>query len=209
MNAPAPTSAPAANAEPVFAAQRRTTLVAIHCSATPDDRTLFYGSGRELRTPVDEIDTWHWDRGFRRQSPAVQAFNPHLRAVGYHFVIARNGAVFTGRHPNEVPAHAKGHNTGALAICMVGIQRYTPAQWAQLAELVSELCDANRVPLQPVTPARLVGVAGHRDLSPDLDRNGKITRNEWVKTCPGFDVATWLAGGMQPLAEHTAPEVGK
>ncbi len=209
MNTPTPAPATARNAEPAFVTSRRIALVAIHCSATPDDRTLFYGSGRDLRTPVDEIDNWHWDRGFRRQPLAQDKFNPHLRAVGYHFVIARNGAVLTGRHPNEVPAHAKGHNTPALAICLVGMQRYTRAQWVQLAELVRELTDANRVPRLPVTPARRVGVCGHRDLSPDLDHNGKITRNEWLKVCPGFDVATWLALGMQPLAEHMTPEVGK
>jgi hypothetical protein len=25
---------------------------------------------------------------------------------------------------------------------------------------------------------------------------------EWLKTCPGFSVADWLAGGMVPLQEH-------
>jgi N-acetylmuramoyl-L-alanine amidase len=31
-------------------------------------------------------------------------------------------------------------------------------------------------------------VCGHRDLSPDLNRDGKITPNEWTKACPCFDV---------------------
>jgi N-acetylmuramoyl-L-alanine amidase len=31
-------------------------------------------------------------------------------------------------------------------------------------------------------------VCGHRDLSPDLNRDGKITPNEWTKVCPCFDV---------------------
>lgn len=206
MNSPA---AQPRNAEPVVAAARKIALVAIHCSATPDDRTLFAATATGLRTPADEIDGWHWGRGFRRQAAPMKNFNPHLRAIGYHFVIGRNGAVLTGRHPDEVPAHCKGHNSHALAICLVGQQRYTRAQWLQLAELVRDLCEANRVPLAPVAPGRLVGVCGHRDLSPDLNRDGKITRTEWVKLCPGFDVASWLAGGMQPLAEHLAPEVAK
>jgi hypothetical protein len=29
---------------------------------------------------------------------------------------------------------------------------------------------------------------GHRDLSPDLDGNGHIEPDEWMKQCPGFDV---------------------
>lgn len=208
MNAPAQRPR---NAEPVTQSARKIALIAVHCSATPDDRTLFYGTPgtASLRTPADEIDTWHYQRGFRRGARFVEHFNPNLQAIGYHFVIARNGALLTGRHPDEVPAHAKGHNSGALAICLVGQQRYTAPQWAQLANLVRELATANRVPVQPVRVGALNGVCGHRDLSPDLDGNGRITRNEWLKLCPGFSVADWLAGDLAPLPDHVAPEVSK
>ena len=30
-------------------------------------------------------------------------------------------------------------------------------------------------------------IQGHRDFSPDLNGDGKITRNEWIKACPCFD----------------------
>ncbi len=29
-------------------------------------------------------------------------------------------------------------------------------------------------------------ILGHRDLTPDLDNNGKIEPREWVKFCPCF-----------------------
>ena len=29
-------------------------------------------------------------------------------------------------------------------------------------------------------------IQGHRDFSPDLNHDGKITSNEWVKACPCF-----------------------
>ena len=32
-------------------------------------------------------------------------------------------------------------------------------------------------------------VCGHRDLSPDLNGNGEIEPEEWVKQCPCFDVS--------------------
>ncbi|NDV81835.1 N-acetylmuramoyl-L-alanine amidase, partial [Bacteroides sp. 51] len=35
-------------------------------------------------------------------------------------------------------------------------------------------------------------VAGHRDLSPDLDGDGEISPAEWIKSCPCFDVKTEL-----------------
>ena len=31
-------------------------------------------------------------------------------------------------------------------------------------------------------------VCGHRDLSPDLNANGEIEPEEWIKQCPCFDV---------------------
>ena len=44
-------------------------------------------------------------------------------------------------------------------------------------------------------------IVGHRDLSCDADGDGIVERHEWVKQCPGFDVAAeygsfalWNAG---------------
>ena len=35
-------------------------------------------------------------------------------------------------------------------------------------------------------------ICGHRDLSPDLNANGEIEPEEWIKACPCFDVkAEW------------------
>lgn len=33
-------------------------------------------------------------------------------------------------------------------------------------------------------------VCGHRDLSPDLNGNGEIEPEEWIKACPCFEVKT-------------------
>jgi N-acetyl-anhydromuramyl-L-alanine amidase AmpD len=30
-------------------------------------------------------------------------------------------------------------------------------------------------------------IVGHRDLSPDKDKDGVVERHEWVKMCPSFD----------------------
>ena len=30
-------------------------------------------------------------------------------------------------------------------------------------------------------------ILGHRDLSPDINGDGRITPNEWLKQCPCFD----------------------
>jgi len=131
-------------------------------------------------------------RGFRRAYGARVKFNPNLEAIGYHCVIDTSGFIGAGRDLGEIGAHAKGHNARSIGICCVGTDAYTLPQWSSLAHLVASL--SRKFPA-----ARVVG---HRDLSPDLDGDGTVEPREWTKTCPGFDVATWLEGGMAPLAGH-------
>lgn len=168
------------------------TLI-IHCSASPNGDSLFRASLGAFgsRTPAQTIDGWHAQRGFRRDPLKCRTFNPHLPSIGYHFVIYTNGAVATGRSLDEIGAHAQGFNQKSIGICMVGTDRFSPAQWAALAHVVQAL--------QKDFPARVVG---HRDLSPDLNNNGRIEQHEWLKTCPGFDVAAWCDGAMAPLEGH-------
>lgn len=173
---------------------RAVDLIVIHCSGTPDGKPLFRGTigAPDFRAPVELIDEWHAARGWRRALEWRERMNPRLAAIGYHFVLYLNGATVTGRHMDEIGAHAYGHNRTSLGICMIGSERYTPAQWASLARLV-EL-------LRLKYPA--ARVCGHRDLSPDANGDGIIERWEWIKTCPGFDVAEWLSRGMQPDPAH-------
>ena len=75
-----------------------------------------------------------------------------------------------------------------------GYRQYTAAQWIQLRQQVEYLCGRYGVPLQLATAAtHWRGICGHRDTGAN-------------KTCPGFDVGAWLAGGMQPLADHLLVE---
>lgn len=158
------------------------TLV-IHCSATPDGETLFRGG----RTPVEIIDGWHRERGFRRGKLASARSNPTLGHIGYHYVIYRNGAIATGRGEDEVGAHARGYNDSSLALCLIGTDRYTLAQWRSLKAWVEAQTQPQGRMAARYPHARVVG---HRDL-PGV-----------AKACPGFDVATWRRGDMAPLVGH-------
>ena len=40
-------------------------------------------------------------------------------------------------------------------------------------------------------------LVGHRDLSPDLNGNGEIEPEEWVKECPCFNAADDFAGNAR------------
>lgn len=145
---------------------RPINLIVVHCSATPDD----------LDIGAAEIDSMHRRRGFD--------------GIGYHYVIRLDGAIEEGRPLSKVGAHVQGHNANSIGICLVGgldqarnpADTFTSLQFDALRGLLAEL------------KAQFPGarICGHRDLSPDLDHDGKVERHEWMKDCPCFDVAEWL-----------------
>lgn len=165
---------------------RKITQIVIHCAASPNGKRL--GDGKR-KTAAGCIDVWHSARGFKREPSTRATFNPNLFAIGYHFVIDCDGSKETGRALDEIPSQARGHNAHAIGICMVGTDKFTKPQWDALGSLVRAL------QLKYPTAA----VVGHRDLSPDLNGDGQITPNEYLKICPGFSVAEWLATGLLPL----------
>lgn len=137
--------------------------IIIHCSATRE--------GWDIR--AKDIDKWHKERDFAM--------------IGYHYVIDLDGKVEVGRPLTMTGAHCKGWNDHSIGICYVGgldifgnsKDTRTAAQKKSMAELVQNLMD---------TYPAIVRVLGHRDTSPDLNGDGKITPNEWIKDCPCFDV---------------------
>lgn len=155
---------------------RRIDYIAIHCSATPEGRTV----------TVDEITQWHKARGFD--------------TIGYHYVIYLDGSVHAGRPESEAGAHVAGFNSQSIGICYVGgldaktkkgKDTRTPAQKAAMKNLIDEL-------LKKYPSA---SVLGHRDFSPDKNHNGKIEQWEWMKDCPSFDVAA-----EYPQWKHRLPK---
>lgn len=161
---------------------RKVDTIVIHCSASPNGKFVI----------VDDIDAWHKERGFLRDARIAGRTYLRLRHIGYHFVIYVGGWVEIGRDIQEAGAHARGHNARSIGVCMVGTDKYCHDQWATLRGEIQKL-----LALYPA--ARVIG---HRDLSPDLNKNGRIEPFEFVKTCPGFDVGAWLSGGMEPLHGH-------
>lgn len=177
---------------------RQITLLVIHCSASPNGDSLFRGTPGQpgFQTPASAIDSWHAKRGFKRVPEARTRFNTDLAAIGYHHLIYHNGAVVCGRAHEEIGAHVSGYNQKSLGVCMVGTDAFSARQWASLRDLVSML-------RRQYPEARVVG---HRDLSPDTNENGVVEKFEWLKTCPGFDVAAWLDGGMAPIKAQELPD---
>ena len=124
---------------------RKIDLIVIHCSATCEDRPF---TGQALEAA-------HRRRGFD--------------GTGYHFYIRRDGQILTTRPVERAGAHARGYNAHSIGIAYEGgLDHYgnpkdTRTEWQRhsLRVLVRAL-------LMDYPEAK---VAGHRDLSPDLNNN--------------------------------------
>ena len=151
---------------------RKIDLIVLHCSATRETQEY---------TP-EQLERDHKARGFVR--------------AGYNYYIRRSGEIVPMRPIEQVPAHVRGHNRSSIGICYEGgldERGYPPDtrtdfQKHSLRVLVMLL-------LRDYPGSRL---CGHRDLSPDLDCNGEIEPEEWIKACPCFDAASILQDSVPP-----------
>lgn len=158
----------------------------IHCSATPNGKDY----------TLAQIDEWHQKRGFKRSMRARKLFNYRYKSIGYHFIIPPFDSVKFGRRMTETGAHVRGYNTGSIGICMLGTDKFTQHQWDELHRVLAV------IEYMYPNAATDATIKGHRDFSPDLNGDGVITSNEWVKTCPSFDVRQYLRNGRKPQQEN-------
>lgn len=140
--------------------------IVIHCSAGPQTQT------------AAQIIEWH-------TRPASRGGRGWSRA-GYHYIIEASGRVVNAVPEEQVANGAKGFNDDSIHVCYIGgadakgrpIDNRTAAQKRSMRELVEQIRGRH--------PG--LTVVGHRDLSPDIDGNGRIDRYEWIKGCPSFNV---------------------
>lgn len=145
---------------------RQIDKIIIHCSASKEGQNV----------TVEQIDKMHRQRGFA--------------CIGYHFVIDIKGVVHDGRDISKVGAHTTGYNIGSIGICYVGgldkngkiKDTRTYQQKNALYQLVKKLME-----IYPIKE-----VKGHRDYSPDTNGDGVISKYEWIKGCPCFEVSEFM-----------------
>lgn len=136
--------------------------IVIHCSATREDRDF----------TEHDLEVCHRQRGFN--------------GVGYHFYIRKDGRIVTTRPIEKIGAHAKGHNAHSIGICYEGgLDRRGKAKDTRTVWQKRSMRSLVLVLLKDYPGSK---VCGHRDLSPDLNGNGAIEPEEWIKECPCFDV---------------------
>ncbi len=149
------------------------------------------------------------------QTQSVQTIKNYWKSLGwkkygYHHLISPDG---TDNHLTDIKEIANGvekkikvnrltqaegvtyknvagYNYNSIHISYIGgvdgtgrsIDNRTDAQKATQTELVRKYMKE--------FPGAIV--LGHRDFSPDKNRDGIIQPNEWMKTCPSFEVKDWL-----------------
>lgn len=141
--------------------EREVNLIVVHCSATRVDRDI----------TARDIDSFHRVRGFS--------------SWGYHYYVRKDGSIEKMRDESEPGAHAYGHNRDSIGLCYEGgldvngrpADTRTAAQKRTLVALLRSL-------RADYPGARIVG---HRDLSPDVNGNGRVDKWERTKECPCFD----------------------
>lgn len=143
--------------------KRSVDLIVIHCSATKE--TVEYTFEQCIKD--------HQARGFKQ--------------CGYHFFVRKDGTVHEGRSLDVSGAHVAGHNQRSIGICYEGgldskgkaKDTRTDAQKDAILKCIGESIEYSGGKIKRIT--------GHRDMSPDIDGDGVVEPNEWVKQCPCFD----------------------
>ena len=104
--------------------------IIIHCSASdhPNDDSLQAITDLHMGNK-SSIITW-----------AKRMINGRgFEAVGYHYIITKDGKNFKGRGLEFQGAHCYGQNEHSIGICLTGLENFTLAQYRTLLNLIDTL----------------------------------------------------------------------
>lgn len=138
---------------------RSIRYIAVHCTASHQSQTI---------------------DGLKQEFKRKGWVNP-----GYHYVVSPDGKITQLFDEDKVSNGVKGFNSVSINVAYIGgidvngkpIDNRTDGQKTSLRSLLNML--------HKKYPAAVI--QGHRDFSPDLNKDGKITPNEWMKSCPCFN----------------------
>ena len=143
---------------------RKIKYIVVHCTGTTPDATI---------------------KGMKEHWKSLGWKNP-----GYHLVIRKDGSVVRLADNEDIVNGVKGYNVNSLHVAYIGGIKsngrigctLTEDQELSLATVLTQW--SKKYP-----DAKIVG---HRELSPDADKDGVIEECEWVKQCPCFNVQDLL-----------------
>ena len=138
---------------------RNIKYIAVHCTASHQSMTI---------------------EGLKQEFRRKGWVNP-----GYHYVVSPDGKITQLLDEEKVSNGVKGFNSVSINVAYIGgidtngkpTDNRTDEQKVSLRSLLKML--------HKKYPTAVI--QGHRDFSPDLNKDGKITPNEWMKACPCFN----------------------
>lgn len=138
---------------------RNIQYIAVHCTASHQSQTI---------------------EGLKQEFKRKGWVNP-----GYHYVISPDGKITQLLDEDKVSNGVKGFNSISINVAYIGgidsngkpIDNRSAEQKKSLRILLKML--------HKKYPNAII--QGHRDFSPDLNRNGKIEPFEYIKACPCFN----------------------
>lgn len=138
---------------------RNIKYIAVHCTASSQHATI-----KEL---LLEFERKGWSK------------------PGYHHIVDVNGNIFNTLSEDEVSNGVKGFNSNLINVAYIGgidakgkpVDNRTEEQKKSLLLLLKAL--------KKKYPNAII--QGHRDFSPDTNKNGIVDPWERIKACPCFD----------------------
>ena len=138
---------------------RAIKYIAVHCTASHQTETI-EGLRQEFRR-----------KGWKKP--------------GYHYVVASDGTITQLLPEDKISNGVKDYNSVTINVAYIGginehgkaVDNRTEKQKKALRSLLTML--------HKKYPNAVI--QGHRDFSTDLNHDGKITQNEWIKVCPCFN----------------------
>lgn len=110
---------------------------------------------------------------------------------GYHHLVSADGSSEQLAQDDEITNGVAGYNSNAIHICYKGGYDF------ELKKGKDTRTDAQKFTLKTLVKSYHAKypnakIKGHRDFSPDKDKDGVIEKFEWIKVCPSFEVSEWL-----------------
>jgi N-acetylmuramoyl-L-alanine amidase len=144
---------------------RDINYIVLHCTGGPANQTL---------ASIER----YWKQELKWNNP------------GYHKLYHTNGTTYNLQPFEKISNGVGGFNKHALHFSYIGGvnskgEIEDTRTYEQKLSMERDVRDAHK-------QFPNATILGHRDFSPDKNRNGIIEPHEWIKACPSFSVREWL-----------------
>lgn len=111
------------------------------------------------------------------------------KSPGYHYLISADGSEEQLALVEQICNGVAGQNANAIHVSYKGGWDFAKKQAVDNRTVQQKCALRYRITLlkKQFPQAKILG---HRDLSKDLNGDGVIQKNEWIKICPSFDAVT-------------------